>query len=191
MPNLQPSELELDLAEKELHLVDGTSPFDQAEIHWRNFLGYLQKAWNKVINECESDERFNPIRGVVGNLRRSDPLLSYLSKARDIDQHSAATLASFHIDTIPNVRSPMILSNTETGEEYHFNAQVGLIMFKVIPFEYKGQKEKKKTSTTTVYPPSMHLKEHLRDGTDPMVIGRIAIEFYRRKIAEVKIALGI
>jgi hypothetical protein len=63
--------------------------FDELEDGWRDYLGALEKAWLKAERECQTVRaEFEPWQQQFRAERKSDPLLRYLSHARNADTHT-------------------------------------------------------------------------------------------------------
>jgi hypothetical protein len=72
-------------------LATATSPADFDE-SWQQFLGHLERVWNKCQNHFSKSPKWNGWRGRYEKQRRTDPLLSYLTNARGAHEHTVADI---------------------------------------------------------------------------------------------------
>lgn len=61
---------------------------DGFEEQWKEFLRRLERVWNKANAHFGKSPKWNGWQGKYDNLRRSDPLLSYLVNARGAEEHT-------------------------------------------------------------------------------------------------------
>lgn len=61
---------------------------DEFEEQWKEFLRRLERVWNKAIAHFGKSPKWNGWQGKYDNLRRRDPLLSYLVNARGAEEHT-------------------------------------------------------------------------------------------------------
>jgi hypothetical protein len=83
----QPS-LELSRARAAIETMRNAKTFDQFEECWKEFLGRLERVWNKGFNHFGKSPKWNGWKGKFEGLRKTDPLLSYLINARGADEHT-------------------------------------------------------------------------------------------------------
>jgi hypothetical protein len=67
---------------------------DEFEEHWKNFLHKLERVWNKTCNHYSKSPKWNGWKGKYEQLRKKDPLLSYLVNARGADEHTVNEITS-------------------------------------------------------------------------------------------------
>lgn len=61
---------------------------DEFEESWKEFLGRLERVWNKAFNHFGKSPKWNGWKGKFEGLRKTDPLLAYLVNARGADEHT-------------------------------------------------------------------------------------------------------
>jgi hypothetical protein len=83
----QPS-LELAKARSTIEVIRNTKALEDFEEGWKEFLGRIERVWNKASNHFCKSPKWNGWKGKFEGLRRSDPLLSYLVNARGADEHT-------------------------------------------------------------------------------------------------------
>jgi hypothetical protein len=67
---------------------------DEFEEHWQNFLHRLERVWNKASHHYCKSPKWNGWKGKYEQLRKKDPLLSYLVNARGADEHTVNEITS-------------------------------------------------------------------------------------------------
>jgi hypothetical protein len=103
------------------------------------------------------------IESEVSSLRKSDPLLSYLQQARNVDEHSIQELAK---DWDPK------LTGIQKGNELHLSWQ---------PWDRPLLPVKNRS--VTFPPPKTHMGKSLqpmldKGNAEPRVVAELALEFY-------------
>ena len=83
----QPS-LELAKARAAIGEMRDAKTLDALEEAWKEFLGRLERVWNKGVSHFGKSPKWNGWKGQFEGLRKTDPLLSYLVNARGADEHT-------------------------------------------------------------------------------------------------------
>ncbi len=83
----QPS-LELAKARSAVDKMRNAKTLDGFEDAWKEFLGRLERVWNKGESHFGKSPKWNGWKGQFEGLRKTDPLLSYLVNARGADEHT-------------------------------------------------------------------------------------------------------
>lgn len=83
----QPS-LELTKARAAVEGMRNAKALDEFEEAWKEFLGRLERVWNKGVSHFGKSPKWNGWKGQFECLRKTDPLLSYLVNARGADEHT-------------------------------------------------------------------------------------------------------
>ena len=83
----QPS-LELAKARAAIGEMRDAKTLDALEEAWKEFLGRLERGWNKGVSHFGKSPKWNGWKGQFEGLRKTDPLLSYLVNARGADEHT-------------------------------------------------------------------------------------------------------
>jgi hypothetical protein len=88
MQHSEQSSLELAKARSTIEVMRNTKALEDFEEGWKEFLGRIERVWNKASNHFCKSPKWNGWKGKFEGLRRSDPLLSYLVNARGADEHT-------------------------------------------------------------------------------------------------------
>jgi hypothetical protein len=88
MQHSEQSSLELAKARSTIEVMRNTTALEDFEEGWKEFLGRIERVWNKASNHFCKSPKWNGWKGKFEGLRRSDPLLSYLVNARGTDEHT-------------------------------------------------------------------------------------------------------
>jgi hypothetical protein len=67
---------------------------DEFEEHWKNLLHRLERVWNKTLSHYSKSPKWHGWKGKYEQLRKKDPLLSYLINARGADEHTVNEIVS-------------------------------------------------------------------------------------------------
>ena len=107
----------------------GAIDLNALEIHWQDFLFRLERSWNKSVSYMKANPRFHgwSERGYAEELRKHDPLLSYLRNARGADEHTVEAIVSWEpgaITVIPVDRKSMM--NIEVWIPYENGGAIGV-----------------------------------------------------------------
>jgi len=186
---LVPARKELIAARAALEQMRRAASFTAFESSWQDCLTRIERSWNKSKGAF-ADSNYQPWRGSHESVRKSDPLLRYLSHARDADEHTVAdTLGhepgsiginpasgnSLYIesltvrDGVMSIRSPQPIAIT---------IQPGRV--KLLPAKSRG---------VTYDPPSTHLGGAL-DRSDPDHVAERGVEYYERFLDEAEMRFG-
>ena len=80
--------VELAKAHAAIEAMRNAKALDEFEEHWKEFLGRIERVWNKAFSHFGKSPKWNGWKGKTEGLRRTDPLLSYLINARGADEHT-------------------------------------------------------------------------------------------------------
>ncbi len=83
----QPS-IELAKARAAIDKMNNSKTLNEFEDAWKEFLGRLERVWNKGVSQFSKSPKWNGWKGQFEGLRKTDPLLSYLVNARGADEHT-------------------------------------------------------------------------------------------------------
>jgi|SRR4051812_6248387 hypothetical protein len=185
-PSLSRAKAELRAARSALGRMRRARTYDELEDGWRDYLGALEKAWLKAERECQTvRDQFEPWQQQFRAERKSDPLLSYLSHARNADTH---TIQDTLNQTPPSIGLGPAYGNSWYIEKLEIkNGQIT---------HYSGDKPMKVTfipgrlELVTVVdrgvsyePPKSHRGESLSK-TDPISVAELGLTYYESFIAE-------
>jgi hypothetical protein len=79
---------ELAKAEAALTAMRDTDDVNRRAEHWIELLHAIERVWSKSVAHFKKSPKWDAWHGKYLNLRRSDPLLSYLVNARGAEEHS-------------------------------------------------------------------------------------------------------
>lgn len=88
---------ELARAKEALAIMKASQSVEQFEEQWKEFLRRLERSWNKAHAHFGKSPKWNGWQGRIDNLRRTDPLLSYLVNARGAEEHTVNEITSRHV----------------------------------------------------------------------------------------------
>jgi len=71
-----------------------SSSLDEFEDNWKNFLHHIERIWNKAAHHYGKSPEWSGWKGKYESLRKKDPLLSYLVKARGAEEHTVNEIVS-------------------------------------------------------------------------------------------------
>lgn len=80
--------IELTKARAAITAMQEAKSLDEFEEHWKEFLGRLERVWNKAFSRFGKSPKWNGWKGKAEGLRKTDPLLSYLVNARGAEEHT-------------------------------------------------------------------------------------------------------
>jgi hypothetical protein len=180
---LPQSRRHLENARQALAQMERANSFEAYEFAWRQFLQELNKIWKKVELECKKHPKFSGWRSKYADLRKTDPVLSYLLHARNSDEHTLTEI------TKRTPGSISILPPPETGSVYIRSLTVhqGRIEYDGSPAIFQVtnpsvQLERVFDRGVWYDVPTQHLGNELRD-TSPHGVAQSAIAFYADYVA--------
>lgn len=144
-------------------MIGVSQTFEEYELAWREVLRRLERVWAKTQAAVHHLPRWRKIESEVTNLRRTDPLLQYVSQARNADEHSIQNLAMEHDwDFTGTPNSDGILFNWSPWDR------------PLLPVVNRGVRYE---------PPRTHLGQSIKpllgkDKAEPRVVAELAIRFY-------------
>ena len=174
---------ELVEARAALERIRVAASFAAYEAAWQDCLTRIERSWNKTKGAF-ADGRYRPWRGTHEHARRNDQLLSYLSHARDAEEHTVAdTLAQEpgSIGLNPAFGDVLIIESltirggvmsVKSPHPIAITIQPGRI--KLLPATSRG---------VTSPPPSEHLGVPL-ERADPDYVLERGIDYYDRLLAD-------
>jgi hypothetical protein len=172
---------QLEKAASFIHAMKISKTLTEYEASWIDFLHNLERAWNKLSSHLSRSPKYQgwSERGRVMQLRKKDPLLSYLVNARGADEHS--------IHDITQLKQGGIGINPASGNSLHINKlsinnnRISIdsdqpIKIDFIPGEVKLLPVVNRGRTYQV--PSVHLDNSIMH-VNPVNIAELGISFYR------------
>ena len=187
---LKPAKLELRAAENAIHKMEAASSVVEFEEEWRDFLGCLEKVWNKTERCCEVvRSQFQPWQGTYTRLRRKDMLVRYLKQARDADNHSIQEV----IEYTPPSRQIIVGGSTDGKSTAFYGLVVAgdkVLYEGTTPIHIKTTAERVvavrvKNNGEWHNPPTSHLGKPVPDA-HPLTIAKLGLEFYQNFLEEVE-----
>jgi len=171
------------LAIEEMKIANNLKSYKEA---WELFLIRLERVWNKLCNDLSRSPKYRNWTSLdkAKQLRKDDPLLSYLTNARGVSEHT--------IEDITEIESGGIAINPAIGNHLHIehmHINHGNIFIKSkqrLKIEFiPGKLKLKQVSnrSATYNPPSSHLGQPLKI-TEPANIAEIGLIYYENLIKE-------
>ena len=141
----------------------GVGRFSEYESAWRDFLQCIDRVWNKVSNEARGKKKWQKLESEYGHLRKKDPLLKYIAKARNVTEH---TIDSTIKDWDANLRTTKIGNKLKVEWDEWDRT--------LLPVTDRG---------TIFNPPKKHLgkpmKYYRRQGvSESIIVAELAMSFY-------------
>ncbi len=147
------------------------------ENRWQEFLGCLERVWNKCHNHFGKSPKWNGWKGRFEKQRRTDPLLSYLSNARGAHEHTVAEITEKTpgaIGVSPN--GTVAIKDLKIGPDGIEGMWYGKLVVKFIPEKVELIPV---TNRSRVYPvPDTHLGLRLVDKS-VLTIARCGLAYYQ------------
>ncbi|MBC7751754.1 MAG: hypothetical protein H7Z73_08550 [Candidatus Saccharibacteria bacterium] len=180
---------QLNQASLNIDKIKAAPSMDDYELHWKDFLHNLERAWNKLTNHLHRSPKYQGWnrRGQIEKLRKTDELLSYLFNARGCDEHSVAditTQVAGGIGINPAEGNVLTLKNLtiiDGNISFESDRPVRIDFFpdkvRLLPVVNRGR---------TYHVPSSHLGNHLKTN-EPVELAELAIKFYTEYFKEVEI----
>jgi hypothetical protein len=182
---------ELQLAGESLAALRTAKNLQQLDESWIKFLRDIERTWNKVRAHMKHNTKWQgwPERGRIEELRKSDPLLSYLRNARGAEEHGVADITikqPARIAVNPadrrkrlNIDTLRIVNGTITELKADQPLMVDVLQparFELAPVVNRG---------VTYAVPTLH-EGVLLGGSDPITVGTAAIAFYTRVLDHIE-----
>ncbi len=141
----------------------GVGDFVEYEKAWRDFLHRIERVWVKTQAAVHGMPGWQKIESEVSSLRKTDPLLSYLQQARNVDEHSISDLAR---DWDPKLTATQKANKVELGWQPWDRPLLAV-----------------KNRDVTFDPPKTHMGksiEHLKGKgkAEPRVVAELALRSY-------------
>lgn len=176
---------ELTLAKESVQRMSNAQSFEELEQGWTALLTHLDRVWNKAEDHHRKSPKWKNWQAKYVNLRRTDPLLSYLINARNVNEHSIADITQRHAGGVAfrsaNPDEPLILKNfkVENGVmsvESAENAIVHFIAAGVQPLAVANRGR-------TYNPPTEHLGNPI-DAVNAVGIATAGAAFYEQFLTD-------
>lgn len=186
MQPLDKAKAQLQKARRSLERMRVAQSLDKYEEEWVDFLHNLERTWNKTVNHLSRSPKYKgwSKRGRTQNLRRQDPLLSYLINARGAEEHTVAQITEKEMGSIgisPAEGNELLIHHMSISKGViNINADRPIkIVFipgkvKLLPVVNRGR---------TYDPPKMHLGEDVGE-IDPIKVAELGITFYEDYMKE-------
>ncbi|MBF23325.1 MAG: hypothetical protein CML18_06895 [Pusillimonas sp.] len=150
----------------------GVGSFHQYDIAWREFLQAIDRAWNKILAKCQNEKKWPKLRSKFENIRKNDPLLKYISQARNVTEH---TISEVMKDWDANLKATPVAN----GIQLSWSAWDRPLL----PVTNRG---------TTFHPPKTHLSKSMSfyrknrpNVEEPRVVAELAMLFYINMVTEI------
>jgi hypothetical protein len=180
MKSLQKVREELEEARAVLQEMREAHDLASYEKAWKLFLIHLERVWYKLCHHLSKSPKYKnwSVIDHVKQLRKNDSLLSYLTNARAIDEHT--------VEEITERQPGGIGINPASGNELyieHMTINRGNIFIKSnqpikIDFIHEKLKLKSITNWGRMYkPPKTYLGNPIK-GTEPIDVAEAGLNFY-------------
>lgn len=187
MIDYNPARKEVNASKRCLELMLASKNHDEFEQNWRDFLGHLEKSYNKLLCAIKPvKSKFSSHFSKRIMHRKADQTLVYLCQARNTDQHSTEEIAKrsashTSFSSFPGAKSHYI-------EKLHIDGSGMLVEYKGDPLVVTFHPEttiaiKVRNYGKDYYPPTEHLGEKLISN-HPSNLAAIGIKFYEDWIEE-------
>ena len=180
---------ELTLAEQSISKMKSASNLDDYEMHWKSFLHYLDRAWNKLEVSIKSIGASHKIRNSVRQSRKKDALIQYLFQARNTDEHTIEEIVlpiGGYTTITGKVGGAILRGSIEGSGKVNSLVTVGNIAIKFHPDKLLVTAVKNKGD---VYQPP---REHLGIAISTLIpheLAEMGLVFYKTKIGEIRAIL--
>ncbi len=177
------SRKELEASRRALKRMKDANNFSDFEEVWQDLLARLEKCWNKTKGAFD-DGGFAPWRGRHDERRSTDPLLRYLTQARNAEEHTVR-------ETLESIPSRVLVGAPPGEAMYLGHMEVNNGTFKVSPdssvriqFIPEGARLVPAVNRGVPYlPPTEHFGKKL-DNADPMTVAELGIQYYEQFLEE-------
>ena len=156
---------------------------NQFEESWKEYLGRIERTWNKISNHFGKSPKWNSWQGPFDRQRRQDSLLSYLVNARGAEEHTVKEIVARELGgiginpafgnridhlEISNVGGQMNIKTTQPLKIEFIPGRIALL-----PVVNRGR----------TYPvPNAHLGKTI-DPTDVPALAELGVVFYENALA--------
>jgi hypothetical protein len=172
----------LGAAEKAVQQMQDAETFQQLREAWEEFLSRIEKVWIKAEREGQPVRAaFEPWHGSYKRMRRKDPLLAYVSHARNVDYHRIQPIAGVEL----NLTTHIPPGGTAVIEIHHGLGHLRLTgdvkessvsppRYVLLPIVDRG---------VTCPVPKTHLGTAISKN-DPVTVAQLALAFYTQFVAD-------
>lgn len=189
------SDQELDRAEKHLDDMAAASSISEYEASWQDFLYRLERFWERTKLRYQKESWFSGCYGSFAKLRRGDPLLKYLKQARNAETHSIQGTVNSPMNIVlrDKLGRPFTIRDlrvkfenkvlTVSLDTHELLLDIDTYIRRDAPHvaRFKSRKD-------WINPPKSHLGNRIETG-DPVVIGKLGLDFARSFLTEVSVSL--
>lgn len=178
MPNLFFAEEELRFAKDAINLFAQDKQFTPTSKHWSDFLIHLDLIFIKAERGCQDiRNNFQPFQRYYKDIRKDDPLLSYLKNARDAIMHSIPVLVDLEIVSRNIVDYAEFEIVDKDGKRRKEKYPMYPARIKLKPFFI---------NKNTWNPPVTHLDKPLLCDKEPLEVAMLGLKFYDDFLKEVR-----
>jgi len=173
---------ELAAAENAVQRMQAAHMFSDFRQAWQDLLNRLAKVWIKSERECQPiRNEFLPWQGSYKRVIRTDPLLAYVSHARNADYHTIQPIAAIAID----IQACLQPGGTAVIEVHNRDERVRLTgeMKEASVSQPKCVLLPITDSGVAYAVPTEHLGETISNN-DPLPVAQLALAFYTKFVAE-------
>ena len=81
-------------AREHICLMRAAGSLDEFEERWKSFLHRVDRVWSKAVSKYARSSNWPELKAKYEKLRETDPLLVYLKRARNADEHTIDEIVS-------------------------------------------------------------------------------------------------
>lgn len=159
---------------------------DEFEEHWKSLLNRLERIWNKTFHHFSRSPKWNGWKGKYEQLRKKDPLLSYLVNARGADEHTVNEITTRELGGIginPAEGNSLYIENMAINRGHISIQSPQKIRVDFIPAKTVLAAVVNRGRT---YPAPRSHRGNPIDPTKVIDVAETAVEFYRGFLDEVE-----
>ena len=188
-----PMKFDNDLNRAQMHLDNMAATSDVTEYahEWQEFLFHLERVWERALRAYEYRPWFSHLNHPYTKLRKGDPLLRYLKQARNAETHTLqGTLnSSLNVAVREKYGRAFQLSRVSTSLEngcltIDLESPEILLDLDADVFRSAPSLARIRCRGKWYNPPKTHLGNPL-PAQNPVIVGKIGLEFCRAFIGEV------
>ena len=184
---MQPSDaprIELAKARDAIQSMRSATTLEQFEEHWKEFLRRVERSWNKTFHHYGKSPKWSGWSGATEQLRKKDPLLSYLVNARGAEEHTVNEIVGRQPggiginpakgNVLEHMEINMINGNIDIKSDSPLKITFRPARTTLIPVVNRGR---------TYAIPMSHLGYQI-DPNDVVALAEIAAEFYESAVSK-------
>lgn len=178
---------EFNRAENSISEMKSATNLEEYEDHWKDFLTYLDRAWNKCEDSISNINSVHKIRDFVRRCRKEDNLIQYLVQARNVNEHTIRRIVTKKGACATITGGPgggiIIRGSIEGSGKVNTLVRDGNVEIKFLPARLEVVAVKNKS--TIFQPPKEHLGATIHS-LIPHELAEMGFSFYKKNIGDIK-----